>query len=127
MRISIDTGDIIRLQGKLGQKSSRLKQAKSTILKKAVLLVERYGKYYAPVDTGRLRASIGGGSFCGGAFSQGEGIDFSRLNDSIASIGPTVVYAKHVHSRTPFMTAAVQSAVPEIEKVAIDEVRQALK
>jgi len=109
------------------KRSGDIKDAIETILKKSVFIIERYGKYYAPVKTGRLRASIGGGSFSGGSFSEGEGIDFSRLRENLASIGPTVKYAKYVHDRIPYMSTAAQESLSEIERVARDEVRKALK
>ena len=124
MRITIDTLSLIGFQNRMNRRSDRLKSAKDNILKKSIFILEKYEKYYSPVDTGRMRASIGGGSFAGGSFGEGEGIYFG---DNFASIGPTVVYAKYVNARTPFLAAAAQESIPEISKVATEEVRKAIE
>ena len=101
----------------------------NNIVKKGILLVERYAKQLAPVDTGRLRASIGGGSFKGGSFSDGTGRSFGNLE---ASIRPFVNYAIYQELGTrrmqahPFMGPAVDRVRQEIEGIANDELKALL-
>lgn len=123
MNISIDTSSLLKFKNHMGDRENKMKGAVQTILKKSILIVQRYGKYYAPVDTGRMRASIGGGRFSGGSFLDTEGVTFG---DSFASIGPTVVYAKYVHARVPFMTAAAHDSLAEIERIADQEIKKIL-
>ena len=125
--ISIDTSSLSAFSDRMKKRSVEVKNATEVILKKAVFIVERFGKYYSPVDTGRMRASIGGGSFAGGSFGAGEGINFSRIGENIASIGPTVTYAKYVHARVPFMSTAAIDSLSEIERVALSEIKKAIK
>lgn len=120
LSIQLPEGDI----SKWPLRAQRIRDAKEIILKKSVLLIERHAKIFSPVDTGRMRASIGGGGFIGGSFSEGEGIEFG---ENFASIGPTVEYAPFIESRTPFMGAAATQALPEIQKIAQDEIHKALR
>lgn len=67
-------------------------------LKEAAFKVEGWAKYYTPVDTGRLRASI-----------------YTTVQKMYAVIQPSTNYAIYVHQGTrhmqprPFMTQAVET------------------
>ena len=115
------------------------KRAIKDILWVAVLSIER-GAKLSPnmrVDTGRMRASIGGGSFAGGSFAQrpdatpnpphfeqaGIKLDEGAMR---ASIGPTVAYAKHVHEKYPFMVDAMNSAIPIIKVKSGEIIKRAI-
>lgn len=124
MKLNIEFPNLDVKAKRIGNFGEKIKRAIPDILKKSIFLVERYAKIEAPVRTGRLRASIGGGGFSGGTFAIGEGIEFG---DRFARIGPTVVYARFVHSNNPFMSRGLEKAVPEIKKVAKDAVSEALR
>lgn len=112
MNITIDPGSALELQLKMAGKANRVDKAIDTILKKAAFVVEKYGKLYSPVKTGRMRSSIS------------EGIHFG---DKFASVGPTVVYAKYVHAKIPFMWAAAESSRAEIKTITEQEINKAIK
>jgi len=112
-----------KLMKKNGMRALALKRIIKTIIAKSIFLVERESKILSPVDTGRMRASIGGGSFKGGSFTQGHGI---KLYDTFGSIGPTVKYAKYVVRRRPFMSKALAKVTGQIKSIANNEVRKAL-
>lgn len=112
MNISIDASTLDRVSDKFGDRSEKIKTVIGSIIKKAAFVVERHGKFYSPVDTGRMRASIT------------EGVVFQERS---AQIGPTVTYAKFVHARIPFMTAAATQSIPEITKIAQKEISEAIK
>lgn len=125
-----------RLQRYLSDRPDKLRLHIKRILSRAVLGIEQQAKLFTPVDTGRLRASIGGGSFSGtsartgkvvgvpGSFAPGTGI---VVGDVQASIGPTTNYAPFVHQRIPFMTMGVEAAIPGIKQFIQDEIKQALE
>ena len=69
------------------------------------------------------KQSIGGGSYTGGSFPKGEGIE---LYKTYARIGPTVKYARFVNLRNPFMSRGVAAAMPDIKEKAIDEIKSAI-
>lgn len=125
MNITIDAGSAFETALHFQQKSGRLKSAIDTLLKKSIFVIEKHAKYYSPVDTGRMRASIGvSGNITDGKFSTGEqSVEFGQ---NFASIQPTVTYAKYVHRRVPFMTSAAQDSLSEIETIAKNEIKQAL-
>jgi hypothetical protein len=100
-----------------------MKEVKSKVLRGSALAVEKWGKYYSPVDTGRLRASIGNNS----GFGDPSGIDLSQIMFDRVKVGPTAYYAKYVHRRTPFMYSATRSSVPDIEKLTKRLVKEAIK
>lgn len=116
--------DTSKLQRYLATRPFELRNAIHRIIESAVKLVERESKIKTPVDTGRLRASIGGGVFQGGSFPEGTGVQIQELR---ATIGPSVNYARFVHRRRPFMVEGVTAAVPSIKKVIQLEVRKALE
>lgn len=94
-----------------------------TALNKSVLLVEGQSKINTPVDTGRLRASTGGGVFKGGSFAPGTGLSLATPTRLVASVGPTVDYARFVHEGTrymrarPFLRDAVESKESTIQRL----------
>lgn len=125
MRITIDPGSAASVSINMGRRGENVKGAIQTILKKSIFVIEKHAKYYSPVRTGRLRSSIGGGGAIDQLFSTGEkSIEFG---ETFASIQPTVTYAKFVHRRVPFMMAAAQDSLQEIEKIASDEINKAIK
>lgn len=111
MNIQINTSELVRSEKRLREKGSSVAKVIQTIITKSALIVERYGKLYSPVLTGRMRASI-------------TPID---ITESSAAVAPQVEYAKYVHRRVPFMFAAKESALPDIQKVATDEINNAIK
>lgn len=81
------------------------------VIQKVALLVERYGKIYSPVRTGLMRSSI-----------------YPVVkNEHETWVGPKVEYAKYVHARIPFMTAARQDTLPSVDELLRKEVRDYLK
>jgi hypothetical protein len=124
MKISIDITELEKFNRRMVARGEKVQTSIKTIITKALFIVERYAKYFAPVKTGRLRASIGGGSYTGGSFQAGEGIE---VNEEWGAIGPTVVYAKYVHARIPFMWAAAQKSVNDINQMVKKEIAEAIK
>lgn len=110
LNIQIDASSLANAKASLGRKGKNVAGVIQTILSKSVLVVERYGKYYSPVKTGRMRASI-------------SPIDISN---TYATVGPQVDYAKYVHARIPFMFAARESSLAEVQKIADDEIKKAI-
>lgn len=92
----------------------KLDAAIQDFLTRAIYTIEANAKKspMMRVDTGRMRASVGGGSFRGGSFPKGEGI---AVLHHTASIGPTVTYAPQVHKRYPFMTDALSKTAPQLK------------
>ena len=82
-------------------------------LEGSIYSIEREAKLLTPVLTGRLRASLGGGTFKGGSYPKDYNIKIEKMR---ASIGSNVEYATHVHSRVPFLTGGVHAAMKNIEK-----------
>src|SRR3990167_9878577 len=98
--ISIKIEGMDRLGRWAHQAADRIDRAIGVIIMKSLFIVQRHAKFFSPVDTGRMQASIGGGAFSGGAFPTGEGMTVGAKE---GTIGPTVTYAKYVHRRVPFM------------------------
>jgi hypothetical protein len=112
MKLSINPFNLATVQRHFDLRSDRMKKARENILQKALLLIERYSKIESPVRTGRLRASISEGKY---------------LYEKYAQIGPTVIYAKYVHWRNPFMKRGVEQALPYIQRIVKNEVQQAIQ
>lgn len=99
----------------LGAMPKKLEDALSRGLSKAVLIIESQSKQLAPVDTGRLRASIHTIS--------------RRLS---AEVGTNTNYAVFVHEGTkfmraqPFMREGLQKAESQIGEVIEGEISRAL-
>lgn len=81
-------------------------------LEGSIFSIEREAKQLTPVDTGRLRASLGGGAFQGGSYSEGANI---KIEKTRASIGSDVKYAVYVHNWTPFLSGGARAAMKNIE------------
>jgi hypothetical protein len=111
MNITIDSKELKDLEKRFDNRSSKMKKVFGNIIKKAVLTVERFAKLYSPVRTGRLRASI----------------ITTEMSTMSATVEPTVFYAPFVHARIPFMFAARQDSLSDIEDIVKDEVKEALK
>ena len=71
-------------------------------LSKLALKIERNAKMATVVDTGRLRASIGGGSYRGGSYPKGFGIEKGA---DFVRVGTNVEYAEFVEYGTYKMEA----------------------
>jgi hypothetical protein len=114
------------------ERPEAFRNAMSRIIAKAAFIVERLAKTspYMRVDTGRMRASIGGsdsyggGSFKGGVMPAGSG---RVITPFWATVSPAVDYAKYVHEKYPFMTDAAEKAGSEIANVASEEVKKAIE
>jgi len=71
-------------------------------LSKLALKIERNVKMATVVDTGRLRSSIGGGSYRGGSYPKGYGVE---LGADFIRVGTNVEYAEFVEYGTYKMEA----------------------
>lgn len=111
MKINIDLKNLDKVKGNFQERNKRIKKAINVIISKSLLVIERETKIEAPVKTGRLRASI----------TEGK-----ELFENFARIGPTVFYAKYVHLRNPFMERGVKQALPEIKRIAKEEIKNAV-
>jgi hypothetical protein len=80
----------------------------------SMLAIEKKAKPMTPVVTGRLRASIGGGSFKGGEYADDYGIKVERRQ---AMIGSDVKYAAKVESRIPFLGTGLFQAQSLITRI----------
>jgi len=96
MQISIKFTGLNQLIRNFKQAPRVLDEEIKTALNQSIALIQRNVKLRTPVDFGRLRASIGGGAFKGGAYPMGYGI---RKGKRVASIGTNVKYAHWVEVR----------------------------
>ena len=88
-------------------------------IQKAIMDIQMETRPITPLDTGRLRASIGGGTYKGGSYSEGSGTKFSNL---YGEIGSNVEYAylvhekniRHVHGDWKFLERGAALAQPGI-------------
>ena len=111
MDIKIEVENYKEVSQKFAERSKEMPKAIQRIVSKVALTVERFGKIYSPVKTGRMRASI-------------IPINISQMS---ASTGPQVFYAPFVHARIPFMFAARQSTLPSVQQIIDKEIKEALK
>lgn len=109
--MKIEIANYKELSKKFKDDANRIGGVTQTIVSKVALLVERQAKFYSPVKTGRMRASI-------------IPINIDQMS---ATVGPQVEYAKYVHNRIPFMFAAREDVVPQVEGIVKQEVRKALE
>lgn len=113
---------------KLSKNESALRSAVRRIVEFGIFQIERDVKSQPVsimrVRTGRLRASIGGGTFQGGSFPAGNGI---QIFDTFGTIGPTVEYAKRVHQKYPFMKTGADIALPKISSFAAKTIQDAIR
>ena len=122
MSINITIPNLPKFQSALRKAPQSAEKEIKKALALSIFSIEREAKQLTPVDTGRLRASLGGGSFKGGSFATGKNI---KIEKDRASIGSHVKYAVSVHSRTPFLAAGAMRAKKSIDgffKDAIDNV-----
>lgn len=111
MNIDINIQGDEKLSKDFARHAKEMKPMLQRVIAKVALTVERFGKIYSPVKTGRMRASI-------------YPVNITTLQ---VNVGPKVEYAKYVHARIPFMTAARQDTLPTVDKILKDETRKALK
>lgn len=107
--ITIDAAKYDKFLKDAPNKMARIMQ---NVIYKGALLVERFSKINAPVDTGRLRASIS-----------------TEIHPMQATVSTHTNYAVFVHEGTrrmsarPFMTTAANSADKEIGDIINDELK----
>jgi HK97 gp10 family phage protein len=112
LTITIDSSQFAAF---LKESPEKIGRAMQDIIRKASLLVEREGKINAPVDTGRLRASIS--------------TDIFPLS---AEVHTNVNYAIYVHEGTrhmrarPFMYDAVRSVESQMGDLVTAEIKKVL-
>lgn len=100
----------------MNDKPAAFRRALQTTIREGAYIIERLAKINAPVDTGRLRASI-----------------YTEIMQLKATIRPNVNYAIFVHEGTrfitsrPFMTDAAHTADAEIQNILNREVASVLK
>jgi len=112
LTITIDADKAIDYFGNL---PSKVVKAIGIGLQKSAFLLEGRSKELAPVDTGRMRASI-----------------ITKLSPLQATIGPYVDYAVYVHEGTrymrarPFMSDAAREKENEIIGLVNEEIAKVL-
>jgi len=117
----------IKITG-LDQLIRRFKQAPKILdeeigkaMNESIGLIERNVKLRTPVNFGRLRASIGGGAFKGGAYAPGYG---RKIGRKIASLVTNVKYAfwvevkpaRHTVGMTGYFSKGVEASLGGITK-----------
>lgn len=110
MNLQIEIIGDLSLAKKLKQSSDKVVQSVQAIISKVALTVESYGKFYSPVDTGLMRSTI-------------YPVNISTKE---AWVGPKTFYAKYVHARIPFMTAARESTMPSVDTIIKDQIKKAI-
>lgn len=130
--ITLTFDNLQGVESYFAERPEAFKKAMTRIIAKAAFIVERLAKTssYMRVDTGRMRASIGGGAFAGNGKTPGGSMPSGSgriITPFWATVGPTVNYAKFVHEKYPFMTDAAQKSGEEIRKVADDEIKKAIE
>ena len=109
--IVIKVKGLDKLQRRFVGSPQKLRRAIGSALKKSSFLIERESKKRAPVDTGRLRASI-----------------FTTLKPFTAIVEPKVKYAIYVHEGTrftrprPFMRLAADDNQQKISRIFKQEI-----
>lgn len=111
MNIDININGEDQVARNFARRGKEIKPVLQRVVSKVALNVERFGKIYSPVKTGRMRASI-------------FPVNITTMQ---VNVGPKVEYAKYVHARIPFMNAARQDTLPTVDKILKDELRKALK
>ncbi len=123
LKIAIMTQPDIKKVGTKFIKLDLTRGIKETI-ELIIRTIERYAKQITPVDTGRLRASIGGGVFRGGHYPAGYGIKIGKFR---GEIGTNVKYAPFVHWGTkymrarPFLSKSAEFAVRKLSGKPIED------
>lgn len=111
MNIAIEIKGADEVSKKLKEQGKSVADSVQTIITKVALNVERFGKFYSPVDTGLMRSTIYP----------------TNITGREAWVGPKTNYAKYVHARVPFMTAARQDTLPTVDAIIKDTIQKALK
>lgn len=111
MDIKVEIENYKEVSKRFADRAKDLPGALQRVVAKVTMLVERQGKIYSPVKTGRMRASI---------------IPIN-ITEFSASVGPQVEYAPYVHYRIPFMSAARQDTMPSVDSIVKTEIKKALK
>lgn len=126
MEIKIKIEGLAEAQTYFKRFPDKLKKVIKDILNDSALAIAGEAKRspLMRVKTGRMRASVGGGSFEGGSFADKHGIVMESPFSVI--VGPTVFYAKYVHRKYPFMDDAATRAVPLIRKIANKHIQTAI-
>ncbi len=106
--ITLEITGADEVAAKFGKRAAMVVPALQRVMAKVALLVERQGKLYSPVDTGRMRASIYP----------------VTISTTETDVGPKTSYAKYVHARVPFMFAAREDAIPQVGQFLSDEVNK---
>ena len=113
-QLTIQIKGLDKLKAQMKASPAIVKKHLNEAINRSIDKLEGETKKVTPVDTGRLRASIGGGTFKGGSFKEGYGV---KMKDLWASIGTNVKYAPHVHKRKPFFKWGVQSSERTIDSL----------
>lgn len=111
--IKVNVKNLKKLQKAFRKAPKKTVSETNDAIMKSIFTIETESKEETPVLTGRLRASIGGGTFQGGSYPEGEGIRFKSL---YGAIGPTTDYAIYVHRRKPFMELGIRASMSDINK-----------
>lgn len=115
LEISVKIEGLEEFQKLMAQMPDRVQKGLSEAIKKSIFLIEGQAKQNAPVDTGRLRASI-----------------LTELHPLTASVMPTVNYAIYVHEGTrfmrgrPFLGDAVQQTQDEISDIFSEALKEVM-
>lgn len=109
--IDIEITNYKEISDRFIKRSKNMKDTIQRIVSRVALTVERFGKLYSPVRTGRMRASI-------------IPINISNM---AATVGPQVDYAPYVHRRIPFMFAAKIDTEKQVDSIVKSEVRKAIE
>ena len=115
MSINITIPNLPKFQSALRKSPQSAEKEIKKALEKSALQIVRETKPITPIDTGRLRTSIGSTS--------SEGI--LKIEKEKATIGSRVKYAIYVHRRVPFLERGAKQAENKIKgffKDAIDNV-----
>ena len=123
MEVKIKIENLERIRRAFRKSPAVVKKHMDIAMEKSAWQVVRDSKIsiteMGAVDTGRLRASIGGGGFRGGSYPTGEGV---KVSFERAEIGTNVEYAPFVHFGTrfmkarPFLKRGGEKAIPEINR-----------
>ena len=121
MTINIQIKGLTELIKRFRQAPKIIDEETNIALNQSLFLIERNVKLRTPVDTGRLRSSIGGGVFKGGAYPEKYGWKVGRR---IAEIGTKVKYAfwvevrpaRHIVGEVGYFSKGVQTSINGINQ-----------
>ena len=107
MQLTVHIEGLDKLKAQMKASPTIVKKHLNEAINNSISVLEGETKKVTPFKTGRLKASIGGGTFKGGSFKQGYGV---QTKDLWASIGTNVKYAPFVHKRKPFFEWGVENS-----------------